>query len=354
MLVAVLTIGGATWPTREAVAADGAACAKNVKRAPESLDSRYTVLCGFFYASGDSSARYYDQTLVRTHASRISEQLTKARTYTVYGYADVRCMPELRGTQWCKKGSTTGTTPYNTTLSRARARTLITELSRFVPAAKWKRATFEVEALGERYAAAQLWQCASAPDEDPCAADRHADLVLTPGVPPTTTTTTTPPERNPSATVSSSVKVPSFVQRGSVVAFPFQPVSVSCRECSTPPSSGAARSGWYTPRVVSVEFSMAPSSAITPPTGYTWRFVSGPSGTANSGQSLKAVFDKATRAGETYLLRPGRATVTLEYDKWVWNGRTLSVLGARFSETTTVSVSCASTCSFGVLGTNLG
>ena len=333
-------------------------CAPKQNLDPASLQKGTTLLCGFLYTSGTFTTELFDATLLNKYAKTIATQLNKEkRTYTIFGYTDVRCDPQFRDRPQCKPGST-GVTRWNTTLSYNRAQTLETELRRRLTPLQRSRATFNLVANGERYAKAPLWQCASAPDGDACQGDRHADLVLTPTPPSTNCLTkgTCPTDPTPVPEASVTVSSTLYSQQNTTYRIAFAPVSLTCDSgqaapCGVP-TSGPARYGVSGPYLISATLS---DFKLTAPSGYRanreYKLLTTPGADATTSNAATMQFYKATKATAPYSYSAS-ASVVLRFDKWTWNGSSKTTTGS-YTTTLTPAVTCPPAgCNIAVLGSN--
>ncbi len=333
-------------------------CAPQKNLDPASLQKGTTLLCGFFYTSGTFTTALFDATLLTKYAKTIATQLnTSKRTYTIFGYTDVRCDPQFRDRAQCKPDST-GVTSWNLVLSKNRAQTLETELKKRLTPLQRSRATFNLVSTGERYAKAPLWQCASAPDGDVCQGDRHADLVLTPAIPSTNClkkgTCATDPTPVPTASVNVSSTL--YAQQNTMYRIKFAPVSLTCDNGQTAPcgvpTSGPARYGVSGPYLVSATLS---DFKLTAPPGYRTsrehKLLTTPGVDATASNAATMQFYKATKATVPYSYSAS-ASVVLRFDKWTWNGSSKTITGS-YTTTLTPAVTCPPAgCKIAVLGSN--
>ena len=334
--------------------------------------------------SGDSIAKAAAAVDVR-----IGQLQTKI-TVTVTGNADRRCKPakseKCSQGKYLKAGSG-GASSQNEGWSEGRSRTVTADLKselknnpRKYPnyaglasreTIKWNR-----EALGETNAQYSDTTCNK--KDDPCAADRASDIVVSSSNPPvcsppctttsttstttsttsttttsTTTTTTTPPPPPPAA-VTQVVRAFQNAQQNTDQRIVVKAATIVCAECRQPPSSTSGVMYGWTATLDSgtVAFTLTPPSGYTSPRDY--RITSNPGGkSALSDQTAVLRFYTATRSGAPYRYL---ATANVSYTMRLWKleGTTLTYVRQE-SRSASPTLACSpASCSFGVLGSNIG
>jgi hypothetical protein len=332
--------------------------------------------------------------------TRIGQLQTKI-TVTVTGNADRRCTPaksdKCSQGKYLKAGSG-GFSPQNEGWSAGRSVTVTEDLQKELknnPSkypnytglrsrgenVKWNRIS-----AGETNAQYSDTTCNK--KDDPCADDRASDIVVTsdappvcvvncyaypghyptpdypyPGhyptpEPPTTPTTIPPPTTLPPRPTESVQYLPTRAfqnaQQNTDQRIVIKAATLVCAECQQPPSStSGVLYGWSaTPDSSTVSFTLTPPSGYATPRDY--RITSNPNGkSALSDQTAVVRFYTATRSGAPYRYT---VTSTINYTMRLWKleGTTLTYVSQEpLSQQNTRSCS-PSSCSFGVLGSNVG
>jgi hypothetical protein len=324
-------------------------------------------------------------------------------TVTVTGNADRRCTPAK--TEKCSQGKylkarSGGFSPQNEGWSKGRSKTVTEDLQNELKnnpgkypnyaglasreTIKWNR-----ESLGETNAQYSDTTCNK--KDDPCADDRATGIKVSSSNPScsgsactttttsttvcgppcttrppttttttsttttsTTTTTTPPPPPPPPAAVTQVVRAFQNAQQNSDQRIVVKAATIVCAGCQQPPSStSGVLYGW-----TATLDSGTVSFTLTPPAGYAtprdYRITSNPSGkSALSDQTAVLRFYTATRSGMPYRYL---ATANVSYTMRLWRleGTTLTYVRQE-SRSASPTLTCSpSSCSFGVLGSNVG
>ena len=317
-------------------------------------------------------------------------------TVKLEGHADMRCTesswqrengpnPKNDG-KWCSPRDSNGVTPQGRKISLDRAETVksvLQELLRGYPGAPAK-IDYEPQGLGEEGSLATAEECRETPNSTNCKHDRRVDVYVssrtciancqypyppnyptpdysypghyptpnypTPGTPPPTTL---PPRPNESVQYLPT-RAFQNAQQNSDQRIVIKAVTLSCPDCQQPPSStSGVLYGWSATLDASTV-----SFALTPPSGYAtprdYKITSNPNGkSALSDQTAVMRFYTATRSGAPYRYT---VTSTVNYTMRLWRleGTTLTYVSQEsLSQQNTRSCS-PSSCSFGVLGSNVG
>ena len=326
-------------------------------------------------------------------------------TVTVTGNADRRCSPsnstECANGKYLKAGSG-GTSDKNKGWSASRAITVMVDLKKELASNPGKYKNYGTHsasvkwreiAVGETYAVHNDTVCRKTPST--CRDDRASDIVVSSDTPPTTTpttsttttsttttsttttsttttststtttstttttTTTTPPPSPsppppPPAAVTQVVRAFQNAQQNSDQRIVVKAATLVCAECQQPPSSSSGvMYGW----TATLDFGTV-SFALTPPAGYAtprdYRITSNPNGkSALSDQTAVLRFYTATRSGAPYRYL---ATANVSYTMRLWRleGTTLTYVRQE-SRSASPTLTCSpASCSFGVLGSNIG
>jgi hypothetical protein len=332
-------------------------------------------------------------------------QLQTRITVTVTGNADRRCTPAKSTAcaqgKYLKAGSG-GASSQNEGWSAGRSRTVTEDLQKELKnnpgkypnykalRSRGENVTWNRISAGETYARYSDTTCRKVGNE--CADDRASDIVVTsdappvcvvncyaypypypghyptpdypyPGhyptpEPPTTPTTTPPPTTLPPRPNESVQYLPTRAfqnaQQNTDQRIVIKAATLVCAGCQQPPSStSGVLYGWsVTPDSSAVSFTLTPPSGYATPRDY--RITSNPNGkSALSDQTAVMRFYTATRSGAPYRYT---VTSTINYTMRLWRleGTTLTYVSQEtLSQQNTRSCS-PSSCSFGVLGSNVG
>jgi hypothetical protein len=347
--------------------------------------------------SGDSIAKAAAAVDVR-----IGQLQTKI-TVTVTGNADRRCTPAKSGKcsqgRYLKAGSG-GFSPQNEGWSAGRSLTVTEDLQKEFKnhpskypkytalRARGENVTWSQISAGETYAEYSDTTCNK--KDDPCAADRASDIVVSSSNPScsgsactttststtvcgppcttrppttttttsttttsTTTTTTTPPPLPPAA-VTQGVRAFQNAQQNTDQRIVVKAATIVCVGCQQPPSSSSGVMYGWTATLDSgtVSFTLTPPSGYATPSDY--RITSNPSGkSALSDQTAVLRFYTATRSGAPYRYS---VTSTVNYTMRLWKleGTTLTYVRQEPRSASPTLTCSPSSCSFGVLGSNIG
>jgi hypothetical protein len=332
-------------------------------------------------------------------------QLQTGITVTVTGNADRRCTPAKSAAcaqgKYLKAGSG-GASSQNEGWSAGRSRTVTEDLQKELKnnpgkypnytalRARGENVTWNRISAGETYARYSDTTCRKA--NNSCADDRASDIVVsgacgatvctttpttgtttpttgtttpttgattpTPSTSPTTPATTPPPTTLPPRPNESVQYVPTRAfqnaQQNTDQRIVIKAATLVCAGCQQPPSStSGVLYGWSaTPDSSKVSFTLTPPSGYATPRDY--RITSNPNGkSALSDQTAVMRFYTATRSGAPYRYT---VTSTINYTMRLWRleGTTLTYVSQEsLSQQNTRSCS-PSSCSFGVLGSNVG
>lgn len=313
-------------------------------------------------------------------------------TVTVIGNADRRCFPDYSAE--CAKGKylkagSGGASDKNKTWSAGRSATVTVGLKKELSSnpAKYKNynthsssVKWREIAAGETDAVHDYTVCRKTPST--CRDDRASDISVstspcvvncdtypypyppyyptpdypypghypTPGTPPPTTL---PPRPNESVQYLPT-RAFQNAQQNTDQRIVIKAVTLSCPDCQQPPSStSGVLYGWSATLDASTV-----SFTLTPPAGYAtprdYRIISNPNGkSALSDQTAVLRFYTATRSGAPYRYSV-TSNVTYTMRLWKLEGTNLTYLSQEsLSQQNTRSCSPVS-CSFGVLGSNMG
>ena len=331
---------------------------------------------------------------------RIGQLQTKI-TVTVTGNADRRCSPakseKCSQGKYLKAGSG-GFSPQNYTWSEGRSVTVTRDLLKELKnnPIKYPNYAARMAEVGSqkvkwaRFAAgetnAQYSDTTCTKKDDPCADDRATVISISSDTPPvcsppctttsttstttsttsttttsttttsTTTTTTTPPPPPPPppAAVTQVVRAFQNAQQNTDQRIVVKAATIVCAGCQQPPSSSSGVMYGWTATLDSGTVSFT----LTPPAGYAtprdYRITSNPSGkSALSDQTAVLRFYTATRSGAPYRYL---ATANVSYTMRLWRleGTTLTYVRQE-SRSASPTLTCSpASCSFGVLGSNVG
>jgi hypothetical protein len=318
-------------------------------------------------------------------------------TVELEGHADMRCTESTwqnrRGRNnnnstgtWCSPRNADGVTPQGRLISTDRAKTVKSVLRDLLESYSGVPAniSYVVSGLGEQGARYTAAQCEA--NSDVCKYDRRVDVYVSsqrplcsvncypyPGhyaypypypypqnypTPDIDTTTTPPPTTLPPRPTESIQYVPTRAfqnaQQNADQRIVIKAATLVCAGCQQPPSStSGVLYGWSaTPDSSTVSFTLTPPSGYATPRDY--RITSNPNGkSALSDQTAVVRFYTATRSGAPYRYT---VTSTINYTMRLWKleGTTLTYVSQEpLSQQNTRSCS-PSSCSFGVLGSNVG
>ena len=311
------------------------------------------------------------------------------------GHADMRCTESTwqkrRGRNkksstgmWCSPRDANNTTPQGRQISLDRAETVKTVLRKLLKKNHPKALNsiaFEANGLGEKGARATAQECVDNENSTNCQHDRRVDVYVSSQTPPicitnctttsttttsttttsttttsTTTTTTTPPPPPPPppAAVTQVVRAFQNAQQNTDQRIVVKAATIVCAGCQQPPSSSSGVMYGWTATLDSGTVSFT----LTPPAGYAtprdYRITSNPSGkSALSDQTAVLRFYTATRSGAPYRYL---ATANVSYTMRLWKleGTTLTYVRQE-SRSASPTLTCSpASCSFGVLGSNVG
>ena len=361
-----------------------------------------------FSTAGSDRASMMGSNQMANIAANLASLAADSENITVKleGHADMRCTESTwqrengpnpkNGGKWCSPRAANGVTPQGRKISQERAetvRSVLEELLLGYPGAPAKIA-YVPEGLGEEGSLATAEECRETPNSTNCKHDRRVDVYVSsrtcvancssypypypypdhyptpdysyPGhyptpetsTTPTTTPTTPPPTTLPPRPTESVQYLPTRAfqnaQQNTDQRIVIKAVTLSCPDCQQPPSStSGVLYGWSATLDASTV-----SFALTPPAGYAtprdYRITSNPNGkSALSDQTAVMRFYTATRSGAPYRYS---VTSTVNYTMRLWKleGTTLTYLSQEsLSQQNTRSCS-PSSCSFGVLGSNVG
>lgn len=310
-------------------------------------------------------------------------------TVALEGHADMRCTEstwqERRGRNpdnstrtWCSPRNASNTTPQGRRISLDRAKTVKTVLEKLLiknHTGTIASIAFKPKGLGEQGALATARECVDNENSTNCQHDRRVDVYVSSQTPPicitnctptttsttttsttttsTTTTTTTPPPPPPAA-VTQVVRAFQNAQQNTDQRIVVKAATIVCTECQQPPSSSSGVMYGWTATLDSgtVSFTLTPPSGYATPRDY--RITSNPSGkSALSDQTAVLRFYTATRSGAPYRYL---ATANVSYTMRLWKleGTTLTYVRQE-SRSASPTLACSpASCSFGVLGSNVG
>jgi hypothetical protein len=314
-------------------------------------------------------------------------------TVALEGHADMRCTestwqkkrkgpnPDNSTGTWCSPRDANNTTPQGRLISLDRAKTVKTVLEKLLiknHTGTVGSIAFKPKGLGEQGARATAQECVDNENSTNCQYDRRVDVYVSSQTPPvcvanctptttstttsttsttsTTTTTTIPPPPPPPPPVSVAPVVRAFqnAQQNSDQRIVVKAATLICAGCQQPPSStSGVMYGW-----TATLDSGTVSFTLTPPSGYAsprdYKMTSNPNGkSALSDQTAVLRFYTATRSGAPYRYS---ATSTVNYTLRLWRleGTNLTYMRQESSSQSQVATCSPSSCSFGVLGSNVG
>ena len=317
------------------------------------------------------------------------------------GHADMRCTesrwqgengPNYGNTTrtWCSPRRSNGVTPQGIKISSERAETVKRVVRRILreeyPSVDQSVITFVTNGLAEDGHWADAAECVRTENSRNCLHDRRVDVwvperacigpcdtpdtipvpetepelttTTTPTTTPTPTPTPPPPTTLPPRPNESVQYLPSRAfqnaQQNSDQRITVKAVTLSCPECQQPPSSASGvMYGWSaTLDASTVSFTLTPPSGYATPRDY--KITSNPSGkSALSDQTAVMRFYTATRSGAPYRYS---VTSTVNYTMRLWKleGTTLTYVQEEPMQQTNTRGCSPSSCSFGVLGSNVG
>jgi len=358
-----------------------------------------------FSTAGSDRASMMGSNQMANIAANLASLAANSENITVKleGHADMRCTESTwqrengpnpkNGGKWCSPRAANGVTPQGRKISQERAetvRSVLEELLLSYPGAPAK-ISYVPEGLGEEGSLATAEECRETPNSTNCKHDRRVDVYVSsrtciancssypypypypghyptpdysyPGHYPTpetsttsTTTTTMPPPPPPPPPVSVAPVVRAFqnAQQNSDQRIVVKAATLVCAGCQQPPSStSGVMYGW-----TATLDSGTVSFTLTPPSGYAsprdYRMTSNPNGkSALSDQTAVMRFYTATRSGAPYRYS---ATSTVNYTLRLWRleGTNLTYVRQESSSQSQVAACSPSSCSFGVLGSNVG
>jgi outer membrane protein OmpA-like peptidoglycan-associated protein len=305
-------------------------------------------------------------------------------TVALEGHADMRCTestwqkrrkgpnPDNSTGTWCSPRDTNNTTPQGRQISLDRAKTVKTVLEKLLIRNHTKTVgsiAFEPKGLGEKGARATAQECVHNENSTNCQHDRRVDVYVSARTPPvcvanctptttstttSTTTTTTIPPPPPPVSVAPVVRAFQNAQQNSDQRIVVKAATLICAGCQQPPANTSdVLYGW-----TATLDSGTVSFTLTPPSGYAsprdYKMTSNPNGkSALSDQTAVMRFYTATRSGMPYRYS---ATSTVNYTLRLWRleGTTLTYVRQESSSQSQVATCSPSSCSFGVLGSNVG
>ena len=369
--------------------------------APEAPTQYYDMPSSPFSDSARfTTSEWLEDDLLRNNLADVAANIAALAadsviTVKIEGHADMRCTestwqrerggpyPHNSTGTWCSPRNAHGVTPQGRLISQERAETVESVLRRLLrsyPGAS-DNISYVVEGLGEKGARYTAAECRL--PSDPCTYDRRVDVYVAsmrpiscatdcypyPGhyaypypypspeidtVPtPTPTTTTLPPRPNESVQYSPS-RAFQNAQQNTDQRIVIKAVTLSCPDCQQPPSStSGVLYGWS-----ATLDSGTVSFTLTPPAGYAtprdYKITSNPNGkSALSDQTAVMRFYTATRSGTPYRYS---VTSTVNYTMRLWKleGTNLTYLSQESLSQQNTRNCSPSSCSFGVLGSNVG